>query len=299
MVRPRGEERAAISDAAPLPASTLAYKRRVVAGAGAVALAITVAGSALAGAAGIVPPANPAANLVARPAYSFANGGSYGRTLPSCWRRSSSGAVVAQGRATHCVAQALAATDRAHHAEGLGSVSLPRNFAKLTAPEQLLVLTDLERVSRGEPPVLGLSPSANAFALLGAKSNSDPSLPANSTVLGATGAWASNYAAAVNTLDANYAWMYTDGWAGPATWNYDCTSAHAPGCWGHRDNILLNDALLPCYESSCDLVMGAGYVPDGYGQGFDSYTELIVQVSGATPALSYTWSQAVAAGAKA
>ena len=197
------------------------------------------------------------------------------------------------------VADAVLATDRAQHTEGLRSFALPRNFAHLSVPEQLLVLVDIERVSRGQSPVLGVSARANVFAQLGARRNADPFLPATSGIAGLTGAWSSNYAGAVNTLDANYEWMYTDGWDGKLTFNYDCTGPRAPGCWGHRDNILENASRMPCNESACSIVMGAGYVNLGTGDGYNSYTELFVQVSGAVPALYYTWHQAVAAGARA
>jgi hypothetical protein len=93
--------------------------------------------------------------------------------------------------------------------------------------------------------------------------------------------------------------MYTDGWDGKLTFNYDCTGPGAPGCWGHRENILENAARMGCYETACSLVMGAGYVTRGAGDGYNSYTELFVQVSGAAPSLYYTWDQAVAAGAVA
>jgi hypothetical protein len=43
--------------------------------------------------------------------------------------------------------------------------------------------------------------------------------------------------------------------------------------------------------------MGAGYVRDGAGDGYNSYTELFVHVSGVVPVLYYTWDQAVASGA--
>lgn len=254
-----------------------------------------------AGSADIVPPKNPTTDLWAVPLYSLVNGRSYStnQTLPACWRWGTTGNLVAQGTAPACVAGAVMAMDRAHRVEGLGSVTLPRNFAHLSAPEQLLVLVDIERVSRGESPVLGVSARANAFAQLGAKRNADPSLPTASGIAGATGDWSSNYAGAVNTLDANYEWMYTDGWDGKLTFNYDCTGPHAPGCWGHRDNILENASRMRCYESTCSLVMGSGDVKLGAGDGYNSYTELFVQVAGAAPALYYTWDQAVAAGARA
>lgn len=254
-----------------------------------------------AGSARIVPPRNPSSDLWPVPLYSLVNGQFYsvGQALPACWTWGTTGDLVAQGTAPLCLADAVLATDRAQHTEGLRSFALPRNFAHLSVPEQLLVLVDIERVSRGQSPVLGVSARANVFAQLGARRNADPLLPATSGIAGLTGAWSSNYAGAVNTLDANYEWMYTDGWDGKLTFNYDCTGPRAPGCWGHRDNILENASRMPCNESACSIVMGAGYVNLGTGDGYNSYTELFVQVSGAVPALYYTWHQAVAAGARA
>jgi hypothetical protein len=253
-----------------------------------------------AGASGVVPPKNPSQNLWAVPAYSLSGGYVYtaGNPLPVCWAWGASYSFVPQGAAPACLSGVVAATERAHHVEGLQGFALPRNFARLTVPEQLLVVVDIERVSRGESPVLGVSARANVLAQVGARRNADPSLSGGG-IAGATGQWTSNWAAAVNALDANYEWMYTDGWAGKLTFNYDCTSKRAPSCWGHRDNILVNSSRMPCYRSTCSIVMGAGYVSRGWGEGYSSYSELFVQVSGAVPALYYTWAQAVAAGARA
>jgi len=257
---------------------------------------------AVAGAAGIVPPKNPASDLWAVPAYTFtpANDQTYaeGSTLPACWMWGAAGSFVARGRVPQCSTAALAATDRAQHAEGLPSIVLPSNFSALSVPEQLMVLVDIERVSRGEAPVIGVSARANAFAQLAARRNTDPLLPTSGGVAGATDAWSANYAAGVNALDANYEWMYTDGWDGQRTFNYACTGPRAPGCWGHRDNILANASRMPCYLTSCSMVMGAGFVPNGAGDGYSSFTELFVQVSSVVPALYYTWSEALAAGAR-
>jgi len=258
--------------------------------------------SGTAGAAGIVPPQNPSSDLWAVPAYSFtpANDRLYteGAALPPCWKWGPSNSFVAQAGAPKCVADEIAATDRAQRAEGLPSIALPTNYSALSVPEQLLVLVDIERVSRGEAPVLGLSQAANAVAELGARANTDPMLPANSGVASSIEDWSANYAAGVSALDANYEWMYTDGWDGKLTFNYACTGPTATGCWGHRDNILANASRMPCYEGSCSLIMGAGYVPKGAGNGFSSYTELFVEVSGTVPTLYYTWSEALADGTR-
>jgi hypothetical protein len=254
--------------------------------------------TSFAGAAGVVPPRDPAANVAATPAFNFVPGHEYaiGSKLAPCWRwldnRISPGALSPQ-----CVAAEVQATNHSHRLEHIAGVTLPRNFRALTAIEQLLVLVDLERVSRGEQPVLGLSKAADSMAQLGAQKNEDPSLSNQHAIPGVTGEWRSNWAAAVSPLDANYSWMYLDGWHGKnKTFNFACTSAHAPGCWGHRNNILVNSSLLPCYASRCALVMGAGEVTANWGI-YNSYSELIVQIAGTTPPLVYSWKQAVAAGA--
>jgi hypothetical protein len=47
-------------------------------------------------------------------------------------------------------------------------------------------------------------------------------------------------AGAAGALSIVNGWVYHDGWQGSAaaTWNADCTSAAAPGCDGHRRNVL-------------------------------------------------------------
>ncbi len=49
--------------------------------------------------------------------------------------------------------------------------------------------------------------------------------------------WGSIFALDYTPLGADFAWMYNDGWGGT---NLDCSTPSAPGCWGHRDNILGN-----------------------------------------------------------
>lgn len=267
----------------------------------AITLDVVLTGVAGAGAAGVVvPPQNPASDLWAAPTYTFTplNDHSYrvGAAIPACWAWAR-GSFVARPTGRRCVPDEVAATDRAQHSEGLGNISLPSNFAKLSAPDQLLVLTDIERVSRGEAPVLGVSDVANAVAQQGATERTDPVLSLSTAVSGATGSFGSNYAAGVNALDANYQWMYTDGWDGKYTFNGACTTSSSPGCWGHRDNILANQSNMPCEAATCSVVMGAGFVHLGSGR-YNSYTEIFVQVSGTILALAYTWRQAVAAGAR-
>ena len=108
---------------------------------------------------------------------------------------------------------------------------LPSNFRDLTAREQLFVLLDLERVNRGEPPVLALTGSLDTSADAGAATGRDPAVPAGPGF----DAW---YAIDVDygkPLAADWWWMYDDGFG---SGNIDCHKAGGPGCWVHRDNML-------------------------------------------------------------
>ena len=65
-----------------------------------------------------------------------------------------------------------------------------------------------------------------------------------------------------------YGWMYDDGSAGE---NKDCTSPTAPGCWGHRDNILADPATFGSNPTEMDAGVGTdsgGHVD--YDAVFDS-----------------------------
>ncbi|HUY24713.1 MAG TPA: hypothetical protein VMV09_05335, partial [Candidatus Saccharimonadales bacterium] len=90
-------------------------------------------------------------------------------------------------------------------------------------------------------------------------------------------------------------WMYNDG---PGSFNIDCPSASSPGCWIHRDDILLN-------SSSGEMVAPPGYTWTGgtactplSGINFlDACTLLWVLVPSSSATYVFTWSQAVAMGA--
>ena len=102
-------------------------------------VALQVAAPAPAGAA-IVPPQNPGANISPAPGYSGPCG-SLAAPNPYC----PSGLTLLYG-------------DR--QVEGLSPMSLPSNYPSLTPPEQLFVLTDLERIDRGLPPSRGSPPTS-------------------------------------------------------------------------------------------------------------------------------------------
>jgi hypothetical protein len=114
--------------------------------------------------------------------------------------------------------------------EQLTPLSLPSNWSTLTGPEQMFVWSNLERTSRGEVAIPNLVNTYNSAVQTGLTDDADPSLsdlPGNSGSI-----WAGAYD---TVLGAIYGWMYDDG---PGGENSDCTTPTAPGCWGHRDNIL-------------------------------------------------------------
>lgn len=223
---------------------------------------------------------HPHANIPPSPDYRY-----------PCW---GAGSPAAQ-QSTTCRRQALAAINHAHAVEHIRPIRLPYNFWSLGVRRQIFVITDAERVTRGLPAVQGLTRQTNRWAGLGARDNADPFAHGWRLRSGALiRAWGSNWAADYNALTADYSWMYLDGWAGSraATTNIDCTSPHATGCWGHRDNILA------AFGGSHSLVGGAGFAARGWDGYFTSYAEILVHYSGRRPALTYTWRRATRAGAR-
>jgi hypothetical protein len=79
--------------------------------------------------------------------------------------------------------------------------------------------------------------------------------------------------------------MYDDGYG---SYNRDCPTASAPGCWGHRDIIL------DPYGHKPMLISGAG---SDRQSGLVSIAQLFVAGKGHAPAFTYTWAAAVAHGA--
>jgi hypothetical protein len=189
-----------------------------------------------------------------------------------------------------CISAGTRAIDTARQREGLGPIRLPTNYAVLSPNEQVFVLTNIERVDRGLPPYGGLVDDLNLAAVVGANSSADPfpgAMPPGTDVL----AWRSNWAYDASPLHADYFWMYADG---PGGTNIDCQPGNMSGCWVHRDNILWN--IDPTQLVGTTLVMGAAQTMPASLAPNLSLTELFALVTG-TPADTYTWAQAVAAGA--
>lgn len=204
------------------------------------------AATGVAGAAGIAPPQNPGSNISPAPGY-VGPCGSVAVPNPYC----PNGLTLVYG-------------DR--QAEGVSPMSLPSNYPSLTTPEQLFVLTDLERIDRGLPPIAGLSANLNAYAQAGANAGRDPSFP--------PGANGGSIWAGTGSIGLALAyWMYDDGAGGT---NLDCPANGGAGCWDHRD-ILLGSYASPS-------LMGVGYGPS---------TTQIILGGDTTDAAFFTWDQEI------
>jgi hypothetical protein len=191
-----------------------------------------------------------------------------------------------------CTTSTLAMINAAHAKEHVLPMALPRNWSRLTVPEQLFVVADLERVDRELPPYLGLNAKLSRSAETAAKKEEDPDAAAGFSEarsgfgVGAGATWAGDQ----SVLLASYDWMYVDGWGGPhATSNIDCTNARSSGCWGHRDQLLGSDPPRGSYVglecATCE--MGSGYAL--FKGSWGSFTDLVELPSGAPPAMTFTW----------
>ena len=222
--------------------------------AGTLGLVVAPAG---AGAAGILPPANPPANIA-----------------PSS-------------------SDYLSAIDTARAAEGVGQMTIAeQGLDGLTVPEQLFVVINLERIDRGLPPMEYLSSTLDSYAQAGANAGSDPSFP---TALPGTGplqwggaVWAGG---TTNILEADYYWMYDDGWGGllSATSNAACNLLNLSECWGHRDIILHQFA--SCGGAAPVLSMGTADSTTTYPGG--SVVGMLVSTCQVPTDVVMSWSQVV------
>jgi hypothetical protein len=185
------------------------------------------------------------------------------------------GMVAPSNPAADCDAQGahpeftLAGLNGCRAKEGVGPMVLPSNWSALTAPEQMLVLVDLERVNRGLAPVIGLSPALDQLAAHGAQIGDDPAFPSGGFE-GGGGIWFGGN----STIGADYAWMYDDGPRGFDI-NEDCPAGGGSDCWLHRDIILWNG-------SGGALVGGGGSTNGSYA------FEVLAGYS--TAGLTFTWS---------
>jgi hypothetical protein len=170
-----------------------------------------------------------------------------------------------------CQTAVLHAIDRARASEGVGPLQLPGDYADLTTAQQLFVLAELERGSRGLPEFTGLSSQLDGLAAAGASTDSDP--------VGPTGfSWGSNWAGGeASALLADYDWMYDDGLGSP---NLDCSRASSTGCWDHRQNILGDYGGRPTMGAAATMVNGVTSMTEIFSSGTGGVLEFTLRTAG-------------------
>jgi hypothetical protein len=131
-----------------------------------------------------------------------------------------------------CDAAALKDFNAVRKQEGLGPMTLPGDFDALSVRAQLLAISNIERLDRGRRAVVGLSTRLDSLAAKGATADEDPAFPSPFPGTAGSGNWVGGVDSA---LLADFLWMYDDG---PGSGNIDCQHKGAPGCWGHRKDII-------------------------------------------------------------
>ncbi|MHB1920318.1 MAG: cell wall-binding repeat-containing protein [Acidimicrobiales bacterium] len=132
-----------------------------------------------------------------------------------------------------CSPTYLKAINCARATEGVAPIPYSlTTLIRLTLPEQIFAMTNLERTGRGLPPITGMTLAFNSAVTEAIDIRTDPRIATS-----AVSTWRSNWSAATVPMAADFTWMYEDGY-GPTGQNLDCTSPTAASCWGHRDNIL-------------------------------------------------------------
>ena len=184
----------------------------------------------------------------------------------------------------------LSSINAARAQEGVGPMSVSEaQLSNLPLPEQVFTVVNAERIDRGEPPIDYMTSQLNAIAQQGANAGSDPSFP-GSLSGGAPVTWGGSiWAGGLTSVpEADYYWMYDDGWGGVDTTNIACTMASPSECWGHRD-IILNE-FPNCPSGAPVLSMGAAFSPNGYSGG--SIAAILVSSCSAPSDVTMTWGQA-------
>lgn len=162
-------------------------------------------------------------------------------------------------------------------------------FNRLSVSEQVFVLSNLERTTRGLYPAMAMLTRLDAIAASAAARDQDPT----DNGKGYSSIWSSAPSGlGQDAYFADFGWMYDDG--PPPQYifrNVDCARAGQSGCWGHRVNIL-STPLHPGSSCRQELVTGTGFAAHTkYGS---SLTQ-IFEVACAKPglAVAFTWRDAV------
>jgi hypothetical protein len=191
------------------------------------------------------------------------------------------------------VSRVLASINAARASEeGLGPLRFnSTRFAHLSVSEQVFVVTNMERATRGLTPATAMVTRLDTIATNAARHDEDPvdhGVSFSSIWSSAPGSFGQP------AFFADFGWMYDDG--PPPQYifrNVDCAHAGQSGCWGHRDNIL-SDPLANAPSSGCPLVLVTGTGYDARSADGPSLTQIFeVACSHLGASAVFTWRYAV------
>lgn len=204
----------------------------------------------------IVPPNHPGANVPTQVAFNCD--------------------LYAIDETSDCIYSSLLNINYARSLEGVGPMVLPANYTSMAPYQQLFVVFNLERTSRGLPPLVELDASADNDAWVAALNSTDPPAPGSSTFQ--TGPSIAAFGVG-NALQADWEWMYTDG-CYPYIGNAGCTSISPsdPAGWGHRDAILGNYGSASAAAGTGEATASSGAYP-----GLPTWTAEFGQAIGGVP----------------
>jgi hypothetical protein len=184
----------------------------------------------------------------------------------------------------------MQAINSARAQEGVGPLGISAaTLSGMSIPEQVFTVVNAERVDRGLPPISYMTSQLDIYAQGGANNGTDPSFP-SSLSNGAPLTWGGSIWAGglSSVLEADYFWMYDDGWGGSGgTSNIACSPSSPSECWGHRDIIL--HPFANCAGGAPVLSMGAAFSPTGYSGG--SIASLLVSSCSPPSDITMTWGQ--------
>jgi hypothetical protein len=186
--------------------------------------------------------------------------------------------------AKECIDAAVYYLDRARAKVGLPAYALPANFPSLSAPRQLFILINLDRVQYGLRPIPGMTAALNHDSLVNGVWKADDPHPSNTSGLNIW--WPAWAGAFYNAPMAYEVFVWDDGLGST---NPRCTPTDHSRCWGHRHTVL--------WRYGPTLAMGAAAGRD-LSHHHRGYAMLLVGAdAGYAPEYTYTWRQAVDDGA--
>jgi hypothetical protein len=184
-----------------------------------------------------------------------------------------------------CINAAVSYLDKARSHVHLPPYALPANFPSLPPTRELFILVNLDRIAYGLPPIPGMTAALDHDALVSGVWVADDPHPSHTTNLVT---WWPGWAGAFYNAPMAYeAWVWDDGLGSN---NPRCTPTDHSRCWGHRHSVL--------WKFPAGSVRAVGLAAGTDSSHHRGYAYLFVGGNaGYRPKYTYTWKQAIKAGA--